>query len=186
MPLAEPSIGDEEIASVVGVLRSGQLAQGAEVAAFESEFAAKIGVRHAVAMNSGTAAIHAALEALEIAPCDDVVTTPFTFVATASPILMQGANVRFADIDARTFTIDSDAIARTLTAETRAVIAVDLFGLPAIVPKAGLSSRGVTVIEDASQAVGASFQGTAAGTLGEIAAFSFSAHGDRRQTGSAG
>ena len=133
----------------------------------------RLGARHAVAMNSGTAAIHAALEAIQIGPGDDVITTPFTFVATATPILMQRANVKFADIDARTFNVDSEAVSRAITAETRAAIAVDLFGLPAIVSQPSLYSRGVTLIEDACQAVGATLRGAAAGTLGRMAAFSF-------------
>ncbi len=104
--LVAPIIGQEEIEGVLSVLRSGQLAQGPIVAAFEREFAAFAGVEHAVAVNSGTAAIHCGLDALGIGEGDEVLTTPFTFAATATPVLMQRANIRFVDIDPQTFNAD--------------------------------------------------------------------------------
>jgi len=174
VPLVAPLIGDDEIAAVTAVLRSGQLAAGPEVAAFEGEFAAAIGAAHAVALNSGTAANHAALEAMGIGDGDEVLTTPFTFAASVTPALAQRAVPRFADIDPRTFNLDPAAAAAALGARTKAAILVDLFGLP--VDPAGLQAlraRGIAILEDACQAVGARRDGRNAGTLGDAASFSF-------------
>ncbi len=174
MPLIAPRVGEEEIAAVTSVMRSGQLAQGPEVAAFEREFAAVVGCAHAVAMNSGTAANHAALAAFDIAEGDEVLTTPFTFAATATPVLMQRAVPRFVDIDAATFNLDPGAALAAAGTATRAAILVDLFGCP-IDPAgiAALRARGPRVLEDACQAVGACRAGRNAGTFGEAASFSF-------------
>lgn len=167
-------MGDAEIAAVVRVLKSGQLAQGPQVAEFERELAASLGVAHAVAVNSGTAAIHCALAALEIGDDDEVLTTPFTFAATATPVLMQRARVRFVDVDPRTFNADLAHFARAATPQTKAVIGVDLFGLP--FDRTGLHAlreRGVAVVEDACQAIGAVRDGMPAGKGCDAAAFSF-------------
>lgn len=173
IPLVRTFIGDEEIEAVARVMRSGQLASGPEVAAFEAEFAAAVGVAHAVAVNSGTAAIHAALEAASVGPGDEVITTPFTFAATATPILMQRATPRFVDIDPRTFNADLDHLAAAVTPKTKAVVAVDLFGLPVDNAALGdLRKEGVVVVEDACQAIGASRAGTAAGALTDVGCFS--------------
>jgi perosamine synthetase len=174
VPLVAPHLGEEEIAAVCSVLRSGQLAQGPEVAAFEREFAACVGCADAVAMNSGTAANHAALEALGIAEGDEVLTTPFTFAATATPILMQRAVPKFVDIDPRTFNLDPVAALAASGPATKAAVIVDLFGLP--VDPAGigdLRGRGVAVLEDACQAIGAARDGRTAGAIGDAASFSF-------------
>lgn len=174
VPLVAPRVGEEEIAALTAVLRSGQLAQGPEVAAFEREFAAAVGVAHAVAVNSGTAANHAALEALGIGDGDEVLTTPFTFAATATPILMQRAVPRFIDIDARTFDVDPAVALAAATMKTKAAVLVDLFGLP--IDPAGaeaLRARGVALLEDACQAIGAKRSGRNAGSLGDAASFSF-------------
>ena len=159
---------------MTAVLRSGQLAQGPEVAAFEREFANVVAVAHAVAMNSGTAANHAALAAFEIAEGDEVLTTPFTFAATATPVVMQRAIPRFVDIDPATFNLDSGAALAAAGPSTRAVVLVDLFGCP-IDPAGidGLRGRGIRVLEDACQAVGAMRNGRSAGTFGDAASFSF-------------
>ncbi len=171
--LVAPLVGDREIRAVERVMRSGQLAQGPEVAAFEREFAAAVGTAHAVAVNSGTAAIHAALEALGIGDGDEVLTTPFTFAATATPVLMQRARPRFVDIDPRTFNLDAERAAAAAGASTKAFIGVDLFGLPFDASGLGaLASRGVAVVEDACQAIGASREGVFAGARGVAAAFS--------------
>jgi len=172
--LVDPLIGDEELAAVARVLRSGHLAQGPEVEAFENEFAAVIGVTHAVALNSGTAALHAGLAALGIGPSDEVLTTPFTFAASATPILMQGARPRLADIDPRTFNLDPETALAAAGSGVRAAVLVDLFGLPfASAGVDALRARGIRVFEDTAQAIGAARDGARAGTRGDAAAFSF-------------
>ncbi|MGH7709237.1 MAG: DegT/DnrJ/EryC1/StrS family aminotransferase [Vulcanimicrobiaceae bacterium] len=174
VPLVQPLIDEREIDAVSRVLRSGQLAQGPEVAAFEQEFADSCGARHAVAMNSGTAANHAALAALGVGADDEVLTTPFTFAATSTPILMLGARPRFVDIDPRTFNVDVAHLTAAIGPRTKAAILVDLFGLP--FDRTGideLAGRGIRVVEDACQAVGARRDGRTAGTLGAAGAFSF-------------
>jgi len=174
VPLVVPQMGDDEVAAVSAVLRSGQLAAGREVEAFEREFAPLAGCAHAVAMNSGTAAIHAGLAALGIGDGDEVLTTPFTFAASASPILMQRGVPRFVDVDPRTFDLDAPAALRAASGRTKAAILVDLFGLPydAAATEA-LRARGVKVFEDACQAVGARRDGEPAGSRGVAASFSF-------------
>jgi len=174
VPLVAPLIGEAEIAAVTAVLRSGQLAGGPEVAAFEDEFAKALGVAHAVAVNSGTAANHAALEAFGIGDGDEVLTTPFTFAATITPALMQRAVPRFADIDPLTFNLDAAAALRACGSQTKAVVLVDLFGLPVdLQGMAELRARKVRVLDDACQAIGASRGGYNAGTAGEAGSFSF-------------
>jgi perosamine synthetase len=174
VPLVAPLVGEEEIAAVAEVLRSGQLAAGPEVAAFEREFARATRSAHAVAMNSGTAANHAALVAMGIGDGDEVLVTPFTFAATATPALMLRAMPRFVDIDPRTFNVDPAAALAAAGPQTKAAILVDLFGLPLDPAGAdGLRERNIRFLEDACQAVGASRAGRHAGLLGEAASFSF-------------
>lgn len=172
--LVRTLVGDAEIDAVARIMRTGQLASGPEVIEFEREFARLCGVTHAVAVNSGTAAIHAALAGAGVGRGDEVITTPFTFAATATPILMQQATPRFVDIDPQTFNADLDRLFAAITPKTKAVIAVDLFGLP--IDTSALSelrSRGIVVIEDACQAVGAKRDGVVAGALGDVGCFSF-------------
>ncbi|MBD5655978.1 MAG: DegT/DnrJ/EryC1/StrS family aminotransferase [Candidatus Eremiobacteraeota bacterium] len=177
VPLVAPIVGEEEIAAVNAVMRTGQLAQGPEVAAFEREFAAIAGTSYAVALNSGTAANHAALDAMGIGDGDEVLVTPFTFAATATPVLMQHAVPRFLDIDPRTFNLDPAVALAAATARTKAAVVVDLFGLP--VADAGiedLRARGIGVLEDACQAIGAARDGRAAGSIGDAGSFWFYAN----------
>src|SRR3989344_5238884 len=126
--LSKPAADDDDIKAVTDTLRSGTLVQGPKVAAFEKAFASYVGVAHAVAVSSGTAALHCAVHALGIGPGDEVITTPFTFIATASAALYERANVVFADIKADDFLIDPKEIAKKVTKRTKAVITVDLFG----------------------------------------------------------
>lgn len=165
-----------ELEAALGrVLDSGAYTLGPEVAAFESEFAAWCGVPHAVGVNSGTAALHLALLAAGIGPGDDVVTTPFSFVATACAIRYAGASPVFADIDFATRNIDPEAVAKALTPRTRAILPVHLYGQTADMdPLRALAERNrLVVIEDAAQAHGATYKGAPAGGLGALGCFSF-------------
>jgi dTDP-4-amino-4,6-dideoxygalactose transaminase len=166
--------GPEVEQSVLDVLRSGQLAQGQRVAEFERAFAELCGVPHAVAVNNGTTALTAALEALGIGPGDEVLTSPLTFVATVNAVLSTGAHVRFADIDATDFALDPHAVDDALTGRTSVLMPVHLFGqtadMDALVDIA--ASRGMHLVEDAAQAHGARFRQQAAGAFG-VGCFSF-------------
>ncbi len=165
-----------ELEAALGrVLDSGAFTLGPEVEAFEAEFAASCGARHAVAVNSGTTALHLALLAAGIGPGDEVVTTPFTFIATACAIRYVGATPVFADIDFETRNLDPNAFAKAVTDRTRAVLPVHLYGLPADMDPilATAEQHGLAVIEDAAQAQGARYRGRAAGTLGALGCFSF-------------
>ncbi len=174
IPIASPMLGAEEREAVLQVLDSGQLAQGPRVELFELEFAEALQVRHAVAVSSGTAALYVALQAHGIGPGDEVITTPFTFGATANVILALGASAVFADVEPATGTLDPEAVKAALTPRTRALLPVHLYGHPADVgPLIGLADRhGLALIEDACQAVGARYSGRFAGTLG-TGCFSF-------------
>ncbi len=174
IPIARPLVGADEMAAVQQVLESGQLAQGSQVRRFEEEFADWCGVRHAVAVSSGTAALHLALLALGIGQDDAVVTSPFSFVASANCALFVGASPVFADIEPDYFTLDPQAIEAAITPSTRALVLVHLYGQPcdmdAILPIA--QRYGLAVVEDACQAHGATWQGRAVGGFG-IGCFSF-------------
>ncbi len=168
IPLTAVHVDEESERLVLDVLRSGHLAQGPMVARLESTFAALCTVRHAVAVTNGTVALVAAMQALGLEPGDEVVTSPFTFVATLNAILECGAVARFADIDPRTFTVDADAVAEAITPRTRVLMPVHIYGQAAdmarIVPLA--VDRGLVVVEDAAQAHGASVEGRAVGSFG--------------------
>lgn len=172
--IARPVIGDEEKAAVLAVLESGQLAQGSTVAEFENAFAQYCGVKHAAATSNGTTALHVALLAHEIGPGDEVITTPFTFIASANSILYVGARPVFVDIDPVTYNIDVDRIEAAITSRTKAIMPVDLFGNPADMPRIMeiAEKHGLAVVEDAAQAHGAEIGGTRAGSWA-TGAFSF-------------
>lgn len=174
IPIAKPIIGEEEKKAVTDVLDSGMLAQGLKVKELEEQFAKVCSAKYAVAMSSGTAAIHAALYAIGIKEGDEVITTPFTFVATANPILMQRADIVFADIDKDTFNIDCADVKRKITKKTKAIIAVDLFGQPADYDELSRIAKehNLIIIEDACQAVNAEYRGKKTGSLAKVAAFS--------------
>lgn len=161
-------VGEEEERLVLAVLRSGQLAQGPIVARLEREFATMCGTRHAIAVNSGTSALIAALQAIQLRAGDEVVTTPFTFAATLNAILEAGAIAGFADIDPVTFNIDPDKLAAAITDRTRVVMPVHLYGQPAAMePISELAAaRDLVIVEDAAQALGATVAGRKVGSLG--------------------
>lgn len=174
IPIAKPLISQEEIDGVVSVMRSGMIAEGPRVMEFEGAFRDYVGSGHAVAVNSGTAALHVALLALGIGKGDEVVTTPFTFIATANSILYTGARPVFADIEPDTFNIDPGQVESKITSRTRAILPVDLYGHPAEM-KAIMDiakDRGLSVIEDACQAHGAMLNGKKTGSF-DIGCFSF-------------
>lgn len=177
IPLSKPFLGEEEKHAVLGVLDSGFLARGRQVELFEEEFARYIGVREAIATSSGTSALFVALKALGVGAGDKVVTTPFTFVATASAIVQCGGIPVFCDVDEETFNLDSSCLERVLKREknVKGVIAVHLYGLPCDM-EAILSLKekyGFFLLEDCAQAHGASYGGKKVGSFGEMAAFSF-------------
>lgn len=162
-------------AAVMGVLGSGVFVLGAEVEAFESEFAAYCGVTEAIAVNSGTSALHLALLSVGVGAGDEVITTPFTFVATIAAIEYTGARAVLVDIDPRTFTIDPVQIESAITRRTKAIVPVHLYGHSADMRAIGeiAERHGIPVIEDAAQAHGAEYKGRKAGSLGDLGVFSF-------------
>jgi perosamine synthetase len=168
-------MGPEEQAAVQDVLRSGRLVQGEQVEAFEREFAALVGGRECVAVNSGTSALHLGLIAAGIGPGDEVIVPSFTFAATANAVVRAGATPVFVDIDPGSFCIDPRSVERAITRATRAVIPVHLYGQPADMStlSALTSDRSITLFEDACQAHAAALNGNAVGALGDLAAFSF-------------
>lgn len=174
IPIARPRMGEEEKAAVWSAMESGQLAQGARVQEFEERFAAMVDAPFAVAVSSGTTAIHLALLALGLEPGDEVIVPSFSFTATASPVLHAGGRPVFADVEPEHFTIDPAGIEALVTPRTRAIIPVSLYGQPADMPAIlDLASRhGLRVIEDACQAHGAELNGRSSGSWG-IGAFSF-------------
>jgi perosamine synthetase len=160
---------------VVAVLRSGRLSLGPKLAEFEQAFAQRIGARHASAVSSGTAALHLALRAVDVTDGDEVVTTPFSFVASANAILFERARPVFADIDPVTLNLDPDAAAAAITGRTKALLPVHIFGYPADLP--AFERHGLPIVEDACEALGARHaDGTAVGGRGHPATFAFYAN----------
>lgn len=169
------SIKREVDAAIQGVLDSCQFTLGTEVAAFEEEFASYCQATHGVGVNTGTSALHLALLAAGVGQGDEVITVPFTFVATASAVCYTGATPVFVDIDPRTFTMDPAAVEAAITPRTKAIVPVHLYGHPADMdPILEVARRhGLVVIEDACQAHGAEYKGRRAGSLGDMGCFSF-------------
>ncbi len=174
IPIARPGIGVEEQEAVLRVLATGQLAQGALVEEFESRFAEICGVREAVAVSSGTAALHLALLAHGVGPGDEVITTPFSFAATANTIRLVGATPILVDIEPDTYNIDPALVEAAITPRAKAIMPVHLYGnlaaMDRLLPLA--EAHGITLIEDACQAHAASYQGRMAGNFG-TGCFSF-------------
>lgn len=173
--IASPHIGKEEIDAVVGVLKSGNLTQGEKVKTFEKNFSSFIGTKHGVACSSGTSALLAGLEALGIKGGDEVITTPFTFIATSNAIIYNRAKPVFADIDEKTFNIDPVNIESNITKRTKAVLVVHLYGLPCRMDemKEICDAHDLLLIEDCAQAHGAEYKGKRVGTFGDLSMFSF-------------
>lgn len=178
IPIADPVMGANEKERVREVMDSGMLAGGKEVDAFESEFSAFCGSEEAVATSNGTTALHAAFEALDLSDDARVVTTPFSFIASANAIRFAGAKPIFADIDPRTFNLDPDAVTQRIkqaNGSVEAILAVHLYGNPA--PMTELQEIAdqydLYLVEDAAQAHGAQHQGKMIGSIGDVACFSF-------------
>lgn len=175
IPLAQPVLGAEEEAAVLDVLRSGQLSLGPKLGEFERRFAARLGVAHASAVSSGTTGLHLALRAIGVRDGDEIVTSPFSFVASANVIAYERARPVFADIDPRTLNLDPEAAAAAVTARTRALLPVHIFGYPADLP--AFERLGLPIVEDACEALGAVHaDGVAVGARGHPAVFGFYAN----------
>lgn len=176
IPAAKPIIGDEEVAAVERVLRSGMLAQGAEVAAFEAEFSAYfLEGRTAVAVNSGTSGQLLGLIAAGVGPGDEVIVPSFTFAAVANSVVLAGATPVFVDIEPTHFTLDPERVREAITPRTKGIMPVHLYGHPFLVDdiEAVAAERGLAIYEDAAQAHGARWRGRPAGTIGAFGMFSF-------------
>jgi perosamine synthetase len=168
-------LGDAEEQAVLEVLRSGRLSLGPRLPEFETAFAERVGARHASAVSSGTTALHLGLRAVGVSDGDEVVTSPFSFVASANVILYERAKPVFADIDPVTLNLDPDAAASAITGRTAALLPVHIFGYPADV--AALERHGLPIVEDACEALGAVHgDGTPVGGRGHPAAFAFYAN----------
>lgn len=177
IPIAQPQMGIEELGKVVEVINSGMLASGSYVEQFESDFARYHDIQYAVSTSSGTTALHSIMQALFISKGDKVITTPFSFVASANSILYCGAVPVFVDIDAETYNISTTALAQTIkdNPDAKAILVVHIFGLPANMDEITRLARenNLLLIEDCAQAHGATYKGKKVGTFGDAAAFSF-------------
>jgi dTDP-4-amino-4,6-dideoxygalactose transaminase len=175
IPAAQPIIGDEEREAVDRVLRSGMLAQGPEVKAFEDEFAAVVEGRHCIAVNSGTSALHMAFIAAGIGAGDEVIVPSFSFAATANSVCLAGGVPVFVDIEEDYFNINPVAVEAAISPRTKAIMPVHLYGHPAAMVElqAICSRHGLVMLEDAAQAHAASLNGTPVGAFGVAASFSF-------------
>ena len=175
IPLAAADIGIDDVAAVAAVLESGRLALGPRVSRFETALAKVAGVEHAVAANSGTSALHLIVHCLSIGPGDEVITTPFSFVASTNCILFEGATPVFADIEPVTYCIDPERVQAAITPRTRAILAVDVFGHPADwnALEAIAREHELLLIDDSAEAIGSSRDGRPCGGFGNAGVFAF-------------
>jgi perosamine synthetase len=175
IPLSSPDLTQAEIDAVTNVLRSGRLSLGEKLSDFESAFASYTGAPHAVAVSSGTAALHLAIRALGIGEGDEVILPSFAFIAVANAVRYERAVPVFVDIDPHTLNLDPDRIEEAITPHTRAILVVHTFGVPAAMDRIMHIARrhGLYVIEDACEALGAELHGRKVGTFGDIAVFGF-------------
>jgi dTDP-4-amino-4,6-dideoxygalactose transaminase len=175
IPLSLPYIDSLEEELVLEVLRSGRLSLGAMVTRFEEALARGVSARHAAAVSSGTAGLHLCTRIAGVGAGDEVITSPFSFVASANCVLYEGATPVFADVDPRTLNLDPGAVEAAVTHQTRAIVAVDIFGYPCdIDPLRNVCERnGLVLIEDACEALGAEYKGRPVGSHGHLAVFAF-------------
>jgi perosamine synthetase len=174
LPYGRQSVDESDIAAVVRVLQSDWLTTGPKVAEFEAAWAKRVGARHAVAVSSGTAALHAAVFAAGIGPGDEVIVPPMTFAASANCILYQGGIPVFADVQSDTLNVDSASVEKAITPRTQAIVVVDYAGQPADLGELGETAarHGLVLIEDAAHAVGATYRGRAIGSVSHLTTFS--------------
>jgi dTDP-4-amino-4,6-dideoxygalactose transaminase len=178
IPINLPKIGEEEVQAVVKVLRSGMLTSGLGagpmVTEFEKNFAKFAGVKHAVAVNTGTAALHSAVVSSGVKQGDEVILPSFTFVATAEAVVLAGGKPAFADIDAQTYNLSPSAVEKSITKNTKAILPVDLYGFSAdMKPMREIAAKhGLALVEDAAQAHGTTYAGKPAGTFADAACWS--------------
>ena len=175
IPVAKPVVDKEEISAVTKVLETGMLAEGKVSREFEKLFREYIGIKYATVTNNGTTALVAALEAMEIQPGDEIITTPFTFIASANTITMIGAIPKFVDINPHTYNINPDLIEEAISERTRAIMPVHIFGMPCDMKRIMeiAEKHNLLVIEDACQAHGATIDGKMIGSFGDVSTFSF-------------
>jgi perosamine synthetase len=175
IPISRPVIDEDEIKAVESALRSGILTGGPNVACFQDSISRYIGVKHALAVSSGTAALQVAVEALGIGPGDEVITTPFTFIATSNAILFRGAKPVFADIDSETYNIDPKSVKTKINKKTKAILPVHLYGQPCDMGQIlDICRRSkLKLLEDCAQSIGAEYKGKKTGAFGDAAILSF-------------
>jgi perosamine synthetase len=173
--LSKPDISQQDIDAVVDVLTSGQLSIGPKIKEFEGSVAQYIGVKHAIGVNSGTSGLHLLIRAMEVGKGDEVITTPFSFIASTNCFLFEQAKPVFADIDEKTFNIDINQIERKITDKTKLLLPVDVFGQPfdmkAMMQLAG--NNGIKVLEDSCEAFGSEYDGIKSGSIADGAVFAF-------------
>jgi perosamine synthetase len=175
IPLSSPYLDEREEELVIEVLRSGRLSLGPMIPRFEAAFAERVGAPHAVAVSSGTAALHLLCHAAGLRPGDEVITSPYSFQASANCFIYEGATPVFADVDPRTLNLDPSAVAAAVTERTRAIVAVDIYGYPCELEelRALAARHGIVLIEDACEALGAEYDGAPIGSHGPSAVFAF-------------
>jgi perosamine synthetase len=175
IPLAGPLIDERDEELVVEVLRSGWLSLGPMGPRFEAELAAYVGARHAAAVSSGTAGLHLCMRLAGVDAGDEVITSPYSFAASANCAIYEGATPVFADIDPRTLNLDPAAVEAAVTERTKAIVAVDIFGYPCeLDPLLAICERhGLALVQDACEALGAEYKGHRLGSHGHPAVFAF-------------
>ncbi len=175
IPLSQPEVTDEDRAAVLEVLKSNFLSRGPKVLEFEAAVAAATGSKYAIAVNSGTSGMHLSVKSAGVGVGDEVITTPFSFVASANCILYEGGRPVFVDIDPTSYNINPDAIEAAIKERTKAIIPVHVFGRPCAISDIQSlgESRGISILEDSCEAIGATYQGKPVGSFGQSGVFAF-------------